>query len=274
MVLQPASTAGKLELKKFDPGRGFGDFSQQREPVRPSQWFSIKFPRQARTYGSPFVEMREEVSGAFTKITPIALNHDFHAAALGGNKLGRVIYFEPELSFYFQDSDGVFKPTTEQKLENLFRASLMRCAEELPDTVNKLNLVVEFRSDANVRTVIRRAKSILAADQDFFSVESPNERKKGPELDERLARQFVQSALTRQPDLILTVTDAFSCYSQFLKRKDITPPKRELFKGLVAPVIREEFDLGLRNDLPGADNKQKCGWKGLKPAEVNQVLAA
>jgi hypothetical protein len=75
-------------------------------------------------------------------------------------------------------------------------------------------------------------------------------------------------------NVILTITDAFACYSQPLKGNKMNPPKRELFKGLVAPLVREEFDLGIRNDLPGKDNKHKCGWKGLRPAEVNQAVLA
>lgn len=274
MVLQPDNPRTKLELKRYAAERGFAYDGQPRAPLTPSEWFSQKFPRQAKIHGCPFIEAREQVSGVLVKVTPVGINHDFFGAVLGGDDLigPKVIFFEPDLTFYFQDRDGVFKPTSEQKLENLLRAYLMRCAEELPGNVEKLNLFLEFRSDANVRTVIKRAKSILAAEHTFFSVDSNNARQKGPELDERLARQFVQHALTREPTMILTVTDAFSCYTQFLKSKDISPPRRELFKGLLAPIVRDEFDLGLRNDLPGSDNKQKAGWKGLKPVGGRQAV--
>jgi hypothetical protein len=274
MVLPIEKTDTYLELKRWTPDPYVTEHN--KEPVTPSQWFSKRFPRQAKVFGCPFIENKHQVQGFVVKVTPVAANHDFLAAILGGDdRIGpRVVYFEPDLTFYFQDRNGIFKPTTEEKLQNLLRAYLIRCAEELPANVEKLNLVLEFRSEVNMKTVIRRAKSILATDHSFFSVESQNTRQKGPEIEERMARQFVQHALTREPNVILTVTDAFSCYSQFLKTKELNPPKRELFKGLLAPIVREEFDLGLRNDLPGQDSKQKCGWKGLRPAEVNQAVLA
>jgi hypothetical protein len=42
-------------------------------------------------------------------------------------------------------------------------------------------------------------------------------------------------------------------------KPDATATRQE-FKGLVADVIREEFNLGLRHDVPGENGKQRHGW--------------
>jgi len=54
---------------------------------------------------------------------------------------------------------------------------------------------VEYRSDATIRAIVHRSKSILAADDSFFGVASRNERKEGPELYTRVARLFVEQVL-------------------------------------------------------------------------------
>ena len=38
------------------------------------------------------------------------------------------------------------------------------------------------------------------------------------------------------------------------------PLTRQEFKGLVAEVIREEFNLGLRHDVLGDNGKHRHGW--------------
>lgn len=85
------------------------------------------------------------------------------------------------MQWYYRDSDGVYKTTTADKLMNLYRALMMKCAQELPGNVHKLNLFHEFRCHKSSRAVIQRAKSILAADYSFFSATSPHARIKGIE---------------------------------------------------------------------------------------------
>lgn len=177
----------------------------------------------------------------------------------------QVVYFEPDLLFYFHDPrDRIFKPTSEEKLQNQLRAYLMKCALEMPGNVEKLPLCVEFRSDKQVKAVVNRAKSILAADQSFFSTQSRNERIKGPETTERLAKHFVQQLLEAKPNEVLTITHAYTNFSEFLKMKNLDPVNRPIFKSVMVPVIRDVFNLGLRNDLLGDNNRQQSGWKGLR----------
>jgi hypothetical protein len=47
------------------------------------------------------------------------------------------------------------------------------------------------------------------------------------------------------------------------------PVKRQVFKALVPPVIRQEYEIGIRNDLhdePGGG--WHCGWKGIRALDL------
>jgi NAD-dependent SIR2 family protein deacetylase len=190
-VIHDQLSAARLLLKKWEPEPWPPmDFAVDRKPTTPSEWFSKMFPAHARIWGCPFIELVQDLSDGLKRVNPMAQNLDFLGAILGGDeKMGhKVIYLEGEMQWYYLDQpSNIFKPTTDEKLANQLRALLIRCAEELPDTVHKLNLFLEFRSDKAIRAVVHRAKSILAADHTFFSVESKHQRQKGPEI--RLIRQ-------------------------------------------------------------------------------------
>jgi len=58
----------------------------------------------------------------------------------------------------------------------------------------------------------------------------------------------------------------------FLKQKSMVPVKRSIFKGMFTPLIRDAFNLGLRNDMiDQATNHQTAGWKGLRALEVQEM---
>ena len=275
-IIHDQISTARLQLKKWEPDLWmFGDHAIDRKPTTPSEWFSKMFPQQARIWGCPFIELAEDRSDGLKKINPLSANLDFLAAILGGDeKMGhKVIYLEGEMQWYYRDQpSNIFKPTSDEKLANLLRALLIRCAEELPDSVHKLNLFLEFRSDRIIRAVIHRAKSILAADHTFFGVESKHERQKGVEVHERVARIFVEQILERQPGEVLTLTNAYLVFIEFLKQKSMVPVKRSIFKGMFTPLIRDAFNLGLRNDvIDQATNHQTAGWKGLRALEVQEM---
>jgi hypothetical protein len=51
------------------------------------------------------------------------------------------------------------------------------------------------------------------------------------------------------------------------------PVNRKVFKSLVLPVVKEEYELGVRNDLQDeTGNKWQRGWKGLGILEPAVVL--
>jgi hypothetical protein len=275
IIHEQLSTA-RLQLKKWEPEPWpLTDYAIDRKPTTPSERFSMNFPSQAKVWGCPFIEFAEDVADGLKRINPLSPNLDFLGAILGGDeRLGhKVIYLEGECQFYYLDQPGgIFKPTSDQKLGNLLRAYLIRCAEELPDSVHKLNLFLEFRSDKTIRAVIQRAKSILAADHTFFGVDSKHQRQKGPEIHERLAKVFVEQVLEREPGEVLTLTNAHLVFTEYLRQKSMVPVKRSMFKGMFAPLIRDTFNLGLRNDvIDQTTNRQTAGWKGLRAVQVQEM---
>lgn len=258
----------RLQLNQYKPDPLlFGEPAFNTEPTTPSAWWSKKFPQQAEIHGCPFLELIEPLGDGINKITPISPNIDFLAATLSGDsKLNhKVVYIESEMAFYYYDPrDCTYRATSEDKLGNLMRGYLARCAEEMPGNVHKLNLFHTFRSDKTIRSIIHRAKSILAADDSYFSVESKHQRQQGPELYERVALAFVQQILERVPGETLLLTDAYLHFCEYLRRRDMAPVNRKTFKDLVPPVIQQQFDLGIRNDLHGeASGGMHRGWSGI-----------
>ena len=263
----------RLQLKPYKPDPLlFGEPAYNTKPTTPSEWFSCKFSKQAKVFGCPFLEHLETLADGTTRINPISPNIDFLAATLSGDsKLGhKVVYVENELAFYYYDcKKRIYKATSEDKLANLMRAYLIRCAEELGGNVHKLNLFHTFRSDKTIRSIIHRAKSILAADDSYFSVSSKHQRQQGPELYERVALAFVQQILERVPGETLTLTDAYLHFCDYLRRRNMPPVNRKIFKNLVPPAIQQQFDLGLRHDVRDEEeNGSHYGWKGIRAVEL------
>ena len=229
------------------------------------------FPDQVRVYGCPFLEQRKTDCMGIVSKSPLSPNLDSLAACLGGDeRLGhRVIFFQPEQQFYFYDPrDQMFHATTAPKLQNLLRGLLARCAEVVRGDGAKFQLFHTLRTDQVAKAVVNHSKSILAAGPDFFSVTSPHQRVAGPEIHQRIAQVFVEQ-LERDPGQILTLKYAYDLFSQFLKQKNMPVLTRAEVKIMLAELIREQFDLGLRNDLVSLENQtQQCGWKGLKVCEL------
>jgi len=237
-------------------------FERDRQ-ITPNSWFVKRYPWAFEQFGSPFLELTEATDAFTVKTQLVSINTDFFAAVLGGRRdLGHhVVYLESEMAWYFKNSDGVFKPTTAEKLANQYRALLMKCAEEVPASVNVLNLFHEFRSDKVAKAVVQRAKSVLAADSSFFSPTSPHQRIRGVELHERFARRFVDELLTGQPGNVLLMADAYERFLQLLKLQNLEPVKRCEFKAMVTPLMKERFDICLRNDLRIDERTGVRGWK-------------
>jgi len=93
--------------------------------------------------------------------------------------------------------------------------------------------------------------------------------KRGPELYERVARCFVEQVLERVPGETLLLTDAYLQFCEYLRSRGMEPVQRRIFKKLVPPVIQQEFELGIRNDIRGLEGAGwHCGWKGIRAVEV------
>ena len=75
--------------------------------------------------------------------------------------------------------------------------------------------------------------------------------------------------LERQAGEVLTVTDAYVHFCQYLKNKNMPAVKRKEFKALVPAAIQEQFDLGIRNDLHDqAKSEWHSGWKGIRALDL------
>jgi hypothetical protein len=236
----------------------------------PNGWFASKFPDAAAKYGTAFLETKYQDEELLMRTIPEVLNEDFFAATLGGDRrMGHhVVYYRPENTFYFYDyREDAYYPTTEAKLQMLVSNYLVRCAQDMGSLVDICNLMVEFRKQRILQSVVDKAKALLAADKQFFSKDTGNKRiVRGEILDpsqEPLPKVFVFHALAPEPGAAVTVTDCFQQYRQFCRSKGLNALERAEFKTIVAEVIREEFDLKLRHDVPGLNGKAQEGWKGL-----------
>jgi hypothetical protein len=268
--MEPTAQSFSTHLELNLPGVGaFAPHASLTRAKTAAVYFAEMFPEAAKQHGAPFVEIRESVNEYSSVVTPISINVDFFAAALGGDhRLGHSIaYYEPEMQFYYiEPHQQLYKTTTAEKLQNLYRGLLMRAAKDLPAENNRLNLCIEFRSDKTAKAVVQRAKSILAADASFFSATSPHSRIRGVEIMERLARKFVEVMLSAEPGNVLLLSDAYAAFSKYLKQQDHEAIKRSDFKSVVVPLVQEQFNVCLRNDLRIDERSGVRGWKNVRYA--------
>ena len=256
------NTAQHLNL--YEPPK-FMEIQGNEKPITPNAWFGQRYPDQFDRFGSPFIELIETIDQFSNQVHVVSINHDFFAGLLGGRAdLGHhVIYLESELQWYFRDSDHIYKPTTEEKLGNQYRALMMKAAQEMLPNVHKLNLFHEFRQDKVAKTIVHRAKSILAADSTFFGPDSRHERIRGDEIHLRICRRLVQEMLEPAEGRILLLNDVYAVFKDLVKQKSLEPMKRSQFKAAMMPLVRESFSVGLRNDLE-VNEKQAVGWKNVR----------
>ena len=234
--------------------------AQNEERIGLNGYFEELFPEQTKQHGPAVLEIVVNDSAR-----PLTINHQFFAASLSDPGLGlTVVYFEAEMMFYyFEPFQSVFKPVDNLKLQCLYRGLILRSASILKDVGAKLNIWTEFRSDKTARTVINLAKSVLCADQSYFSATSPNQRIRGQELQERVARRFVESLLTAEPGKVLLLADAYSVFLRLAKQQNLEPVKRSDFKAMVVPIVQEQFGVRLRNDLRIDERSGVRGWKNV-----------
>lgn len=273
MLTLANSTNTKLELRTF--GNPLPNWPQDIKTA--TEWFCLMFPTQTKVFGSPFLEQTGQDQYGLSTSSPLVPNLDCLAACLGGDeRLGhRVVFFVPELQFYYLDpADQKYHATTDAKMGNLYRAMMARCAGEVKGEGHIANIFHTFRSEATVRSVVNRCKSILAADPEFFSIRSTNLRVEGPELHQRLATVFAEHFLQACPGSNLTVGQSYALFNRFAATKNMPAIKRRNFKGVMADVIQNTYGLGLRNDLVnGETQKSQAGWRGLRPVGPDDSIS-
>lgn len=233
------------------------------QDVSPNLWFSTRFPNETKQYGSAFLQSIEPHQG-WKLIRLQSINHHFFAAILGGRKElnHRVVYLPEKHTFYFKDYDGFFKPTTEQKLQTLSACWLMKCAEDMPTTVDRQKLIVEYRSAHSLRTISQLARSVLQVDEEFFGT-GINYRKEGRESMIDVTRRFVTTTIQPANNAEVSIDDVYAAYLLFCEEKEVKGATRNAFKQLIADSVREEHGLGIRNDLRDASGCWRRGWRGI-----------
>ena len=70
--------------------------------------------------------------------------------------------------------------------------------------------------------------------------------------------------LTSELGQILRLAHAYAAFRSLLKQHELPDIKHSEFKSVVGPLIREEFHVALRNDLPGVDGSGVRDGKGVK----------
>jgi hypothetical protein len=260
-------------LLKCDPEQLAAREQLQPTPETPSEWFAKKFPTQAEQFGPPLLEAvyhLETHDEILKKIIPSDLNDDFFAGVLGGDsELGHhVIYYLPELNFYFFDARfEYYAPTSEPKLMTLLSQYLLRCATEMPKNVDIARLFNFLRSDDNLKRIVKKARSLLAANADFFQGSTGHKRLVGNSVVDPTAipsyELFVKEGLVEKENHILTIGQTFDGYLKFCEAKAIIPVRRKEFKWQVVDLIKHEYGMSLRRDLKDEQDKFQQGWKGV-----------
>lgn len=229
----------------------------------PNLWFGTRYPQETKRYGAAFLQSTEEYQG-WRLIRLPAINHQFFAGILGGRKdlNHKTVYLPDKHTFYFKDNDGLFKPTTEQKLQCYLASLLMKCAEEMPATVDRQKLIVDYRSPETLKQITHQARAILQVEAEFFE-SGINHRKEGRESMVAVTRHFVTASIKPEDNAVVTIDDVYQAYLLFCEEKGVKGASRNAFKQLIGDSVREEHGLGIRNDLRDASGCWRRGWKGI-----------
>jgi hypothetical protein len=256
----------------YKPEHVAGMFSRVQSP---NTWFNEKFPSHVAQFGPAFLELRESSINGDSRITPVSLNCDVFAAALSDSRLGlSIVYYLPDLEWYYlEPQENIYNLTTPERMQLLFRGIMMKCFEHISNPGCQYALFHQFRDDATSKAVVNRAKSILSVGESFFAPDSLNIRKQGPEWPERVARVLIESMLERKEGAVLTLTRAYNLFSALSIQRDLQPVRKATFKHVMRDLMKQEFGVCLRNDVPDENNKQQTGWKGVSPVNAEGQVA-
>jgi hypothetical protein len=250
----------------------FGEMKNEAKSI--SQHFQQLFPEQTAQFGPACLETGLADSLGQVHSQPLMINHDTMAASLSDPRIGLdVIYYAQDMEFYYSEPfHPIYRPVNPDRLQCLYRGLILRTASLLTITNAKLNVWAEFRSDKNCRLIIQRAKAILSVASEFFSPTSNHQRIRGQELMERVARKFVDEMLTSEPGQMLKLADAFSAFRGLLKLHAMPDIKRSDFHTVVTPLIKQTFNICLRNDLARSEGSGVRGWKNVRLVQTGPLL--
>ena len=246
----------------------FHDQIEDLRAIDPRQYFQARFSEQIKRWGPAIFGSETFVNGRPVFI-PDSLNDLTLAAVIGGDRsLGHhVVFHPPESQFYYLDyrTDNSYCPTTEDKLGILASHYLIQSSQRCHPLAAKA--ILKLRTPQTIKVILTTARTILEADGQFFAGKHGHRRLVDGRYiepnDEPSYQVFVKMAIVREPSAKLTVGDAFHRYYQFCKENAMQPLTRSDFKELVAEVIREQYDLGIRHNIVGENGRHTHGWLGL-----------
>jgi hypothetical protein len=256
-------------LADINSGAGYeyGDDGQSMLAIDPNTFFSQRFSNQIKSWGPVFFGSQEFMNGRTTFVAE-SINDLAFAAILGGDpRLGQqVVYHPSEAQWYFYDYRvDAYSPTTDEKMALLASNWLIRCSQVCQPL--SARAVLKLRTPQTIKNVITTAKAMLEVEKSFFTGKDGHRRyvdgKFIEPTEEPSYQVFVKKAIIAEPQGKVTVHDAFHRYYQFCRDNQMTPLTRQEFKSLVSEVIRAIFNVGLRHDIIGDNNKQGHGWCGI-----------
>ena len=258
------TTTLKLE-RGLDPKEAFCYGPPTHPPATPGEWFARRYPAAVEQWGAPILEAVVADQHGVKLIRPVELNDDFFAAIISDSQLGHsVVFHEPSQQWFFLDPvDQLYHSTSEEKLIALLSALLSRCAAEMPDNVDLIQLFCRFRAVDRLKAVVRRARAIHAADSAFFNSTGSHQRVDCAETHMQLARGFVRSTVKAEKDRLLSISECYQRFNEYCANNSVETVHRNNFKKLIVEIISEEFGLGIRGDIRNSEGRCQRGWKGL-----------
>jgi hypothetical protein len=233
------------------------------EPLRPAEYFSYHFERQALKYGSPILERHFLLRDHEVRIVPLSVNEDFFASILGDTKNNETVYHEYEQQFYWRDPKSRFYiPVNQAQLKLSLSQWFIKCISAMGRSVDITQIFTTFRQDDVLDRIVERAKAVLRVEDEYFSKDGPNVRNPVKVPKEGL-RLFADQHLTLDEPAVLTVREAYAAYAAFCLGKSLPKLHLNQFKVALAPIIRGKFDKGIRNDLDRYGGERNLGWRGI-----------
>lgn len=139
-----------------------------RLSLNPAQWFAEKFPSLSEELGEAVLEVIDRRQNVSVR----AINEDFLAATLGekASPNNPTVFIPTEDKFYsYCPKEGIFIYQREPVLHVRLSRLLLDCARDCINACDTKNLEFRFRNVAHVCGILRKARGILEASQDFFS---------------------------------------------------------------------------------------------------------
>jgi len=137
--------------------------------LTPAAWFKQRFPKLAEKYGEP---VHEAIAGKRAQVRDVS--EDFMAAMLGaeGSPEAPTVYVPIEERFYtYNPATGIFGHQREEEITARLSALFLECGRACRDCADTSKLEFAMRDTSALSGIVKRAKGVLAAPEDFFALD-------------------------------------------------------------------------------------------------------